>query len=498
MQVATTFEDQLIYDLGRLAADPYAFVLWAFPWGTEALPEPGPEPWQAEILQAVRDGLLDLQGAIQVAVVSGNGVGKSALVAWLILWAMSTREDTLGVITANTENQLKTKTWSSVGKWFHMFIAKQFFTLTATALISKDPTRERTWRCDIVPWSEKNAVAFQGLHNKGKRLFMIFDEASGIADVIWEAAEGCFTDKDTEMLWLVCGNPNLPTGRFRECHPGGKYAHRWYSKKVDSREVSFTDKSQIQKWAEDEGEDSDFFRVRVKGEFPRTGIVQFIGPDLVQAARKREIERLDPDALVMGVDVARFGSNATRIVFRRGRDARSIPVETMRGADTVAIAARVAELARIHRPDAIFVDGGGIGGGVVDNLRQLRVHCFDIQFGARADRINPEDQTRYANKRAEMYGWMKNWLRHGCIPDDDELEAELTGPMYGYVFRDGQDAILLEKKEDMEKRGMASPDWADALALTFAYPVAPGAVSAISGGGLTSEYDPFDPKHMAA
>lgn len=495
-----TFEDELIIDLGRFSKDPLGFVLWAFPWNTTNLPELGPEEWQYKVLRDVRDGLLSLEGAIQVAVVSGNGVGKSALTAWLILWAMSTREDTLGVITANTENQLKTKTWASVGKWFHLFIAKQFFTLTATALISKDPTRERTWRCDIVPWSEKNAVAFQGLHNKGKRLFMFFDEASGIADVIWEAAEGCFTDADTEMLWMATGNPNLPTGRFRECFPGGKYSHRWRTTKVDSRTVSFTDKNKIQEWLEDEGEDSDFFRVRVKGEFPRAGVVQFIGPDLVQAARKREIERLDPDALVMGVDVGRFGDDATRIVFRRGRDAKTLPYETIRGQDTVFIAARVAELAAIHQPDAIMVDGGGVGGGVVDQLRALRVDCFDIQFGSKPTRINPENKTRYANKRAEMWGWMKDWLKGGAIPDEDFIEEELTGPMYGYVFRDGQDAILLEKKEDMKKRGLSSPDWGDALALTFAYAVAP----LDRGRGkrpdelVQSDYDPFSQQLMAA
>lgn len=490
-------EEQLILDLGRLSSDPVSFVRWAFPWGGPGLEKVlGPEPWQLAVLESIRDGLKTPEAAIREAVVSGNGVGKSALVSWIILWATTTFPDTRGVVTSNTETQLKTKTWAELGKWFHLFIAKQFFTLTATALFSKDPNHERTWRVDMVPWSERNVVAFQGLHNQGKRLFLVMDEASGIADPIWDAAEGCFTDLDTEMLWLVCGNPNQPTGRFRECFAGGKFAHRWNSHKVDSRTVSFSNKNETQKWIDDYGDDHDFVRVRVKGEFPRVGAQSFISVEAVKSARTRDVEPLSFEALVMGVDVARFGDDASCITFRHGRDARSIPPIILRSADTMQVAAKVAELVEAYQPDAIFVDGGGVGGGVVDRLRQLRIHVFDVQFGAKADRNNLDDQAKYANKRAEMWGWMRGWLNGGAIPDNDQYAEELTGPQYGY---NNQEEIQLESKKDMKKRGLSSPDWADSLALTFAYPVMPADRRRTDRAALVQhEYNPFDLQHIGA
>ena len=147
--------------------DPMAFVMGAFPWGEPdtALEQfTGPEAWQVRILQDLKDGLLTPNSAIQLARASGHGIGKSACVSWIILWAFSTAPDTRGVVTANTETQLKTKTWAELGKWFNMFIAKDHFTLTATALLSKDPSRERTWRSKLL-----NHL-YSDFHSYGKSL----------------------------------------------------------------------------------------------------------------------------------------------------------------------------------------------------------------------------------------------------------------------------------------------------------------------------------------
>ena len=202
--------------------------------------------------------------------------------------------------------------------------------------------------------------------------------------------------------------------------------------------------------------------------------MQFIPSDLVEAAMTREADVTLSDPFVMGVDVARFGDDRTVIVLRRGRDARSLSWIKLTGADTMMVAAKVAEIAQQYRPDTIFIDGGGPGGGVVDRLRQLQHSVFDVQFGGKADHshIGQDGAIVYANKRAEMWGAMRASFAGGMIPDDRELLADLTGVEYGYALRDGRDAIILEKKEDMKKRGLASPDLADALALTFAYPVA--------------------------
>src|SRR5216684_1439716 len=248
--------DKLLEWLASCSADPLAFVLGAFPWseeGTRLENEKGPEWWQTNLLVRIRDGLITTDQAIQEATASGHGVGKTALVAWIILWGGSTLPDTRGVVTANTETQLKTKTWAELGKWYHMFIAKEHFELTATAFFHKD--RERTWRIDMIPWSERNTEAFAGLHNKCRRIIVIFDEASSIPDIIWETTEGALTDKDTQIIWCVFGNPTRSTGRFKECFPGGRFARAWHTAQVDSRKVSFTNKEQINSWIEAYGED---------------------------------------------------------------------------------------------------------------------------------------------------------------------------------------------------------------------------------------------------
>jgi len=149
--------------------------------------------------------------------------------------------------------------------------------------------------------------------------------------------------------------------------------------------------------------------------------------------------------------------------------------------------------------DGIFIDGGGVGGGVVDNVRQMHLHAFEVQFGARDDvggYVTGNEGEKYANKRAAMWGAMRAWIKTGAIPNDPELKAQLVGPTYTFNVRN---EILLESKEEMMRRGVESPDRADALALTFAYPLT--AHPFAGGEGLRKplvvhEYNPFDVKHM--
>jgi hypothetical protein len=486
--------------------NPLAFVLGAFPWGEHGPLEKftGPETWQVELLEAIRVGLLTPNQAIQCARASGHGIGKSAFVSWVTLWAFSTAPDTRGVITANTETQLKTKTWAELGKWFNLFIARDHFQLTATALLSRDPSRERTWRIDQVPWSEKNPQAFAGLHNKGRRILLIFDEASEIADVIWETAEGALTDSDTEILWLVFGNPTRNTGRFRECFNPEGLGKYWNSAQIDARLVNanITNRSLHNRWIETYGDDSDFVRIRVKGQFPRAGEMEFISAEDVDAAMLREPVSLLTDPLALGVDVARYGANESVLAYRKGRDARTIPMETYRGVNTVELAAKVSQAFFSLHTDGIFIDGGGVGGGVVDNVRALQLYCFDVQFGGKDDTGGlafGHSGERYANKRAAMWGSLRAWLKHGAIAPDPDFKAQLLAPHYGLNAR-GE--IQLESKEDMMRRGVASPDKADALALTFAYPLNPrlesGGIHAQNRAMAETEYDPYSPERMRA
>jgi len=495
----------LIAWLAACSKDPLAFVMGAFPWqepGTTLEKYSGPEPWQKEVLEEIRDHANDLNEALQIARASGHGIGKSALVSWVILWAFSTAPDTRGVVTANTEAQLKTKTWAELGRWYNLFIAREHFILTATALLSKDPSRERTWRIDQITWSEKNTEAFAGLHNKGKRIILIMDEASAIPDVIWEVAEGALTDSDTEIIWLAFGNPTRSTGRFRECFPGGRFEKQWRSAAIDSRSVSITNKRQIAKWIEAYGDDSDFVRIRVKGMFPRTGLMEFFSAADIEAAMTREVTTTPSTPLALGVDVARFGANNSVIFPRKGRDARSIPRRVYNGINTVELSTRVHEAHNDLHSDGLFVDGGGVGGGVVDTLRNMHLFVYEVQFGSKDDvggapwGIQGE---KYANKRAAMYGALRSWLKTGAIPNDPDLRNAMLAIRYSF---NNKDEILLMSKEDiMEDNPGILLDDLDGLVLTFAYPLA---AHANAGGDFPHkpivefEYDPYSPERMVA
>ena len=463
----------IIEELATFAKDPLGFVLYSFPWGEpgELEDELGPEDWQRDLLIDLGKGLISIDEAIRLATTSGHGVGKSALVSWIILWSMSTMEDTVGIVTANTETQLKTKTWVQLAKWYRLFIGKHLFDMTATKLYSVDPLHEDTWRFDMIPWSERNTEAFAGLHNKNKRIVVIFDEASAIPDLIWEVTEGALTDKNTEIIWAVFGNPTKNKGRFRECFSGGKFAHRWNSRAVDSREVRLTDKQQIKEWEKDYGYDSDFFRIRVRGVFPRVDAESFIPYELAREAVLRTLLPGNSEPLVLGVDVGRFGDDPSIIYPRRGRDAISFPIEVLFGEDTMVTASRVAATFLRLSASLAMVDGGGVGGGVVDRLRQLRIPVIEVDFGAGPDEDDVNDGTKYANKRAEIWGRMRNWLKIGVIPErvgglEMSLIDELIAPNYGL---NGNEAIQLESKKEMRKRGIKSPNVADALACTFAF-----------------------------
>lgn len=496
-KASTDLERELGLAIAGFTHDPLGFVMFAFPWGVKGGPlehMSGPEPWQREHLEEIGRRLrANPHMPILEAIASGHGIGKSADLGMTLCWAMSTHEDTRAVITAGTDTQLRTKTAPEVAKWFRMAINAHWFVITATSIYSTDPQHEKSWRADFIPWNEKNPEAVAGLHNQTKRIVIVYDEASQIPEIIWETQAGALTDANTEILWLTRGNPTRNTGRFKECF--GKNRHRWYTRQIDSRTVSFTNKDQIQQWVDDYGEDSDFVRVRVRGVFPRAGSMQFISGDLVDAAMGREPQSWPNEPLIMGVDVARYGDDQTVIAFRRGRDACSVPWRKYRGIDTMTLAAEIATLADQEKVDAIFVDGVGIGAGVVDRLRQMKRECFDVQSGGKPSGLYFDEPIKVKNKRVEMWAAGRQWLRIGAIPDDNELEADLTGIEYGY---DADNAMMLERVEDMKKRGLASPDNATALFLTFAEPVAPKSdrteiLQAERIRQQQRDYDPYGP-----
>jgi len=502
----------LAQDMGRFFDDPLGFVMYAYDWDNDPAlrvvklespwdlvygTEYGPDAWACEALEAIGeqvrangfDGTRPVK-AIREAIGSGHGIGKSAFTAWIANWIMSTRPYCKGVVTANTAEQLASKTWAEIAKWTKRCITGHWFTVTTGkgAMRMVHTQHPESWRLDAQTCREENSESFAGLHAANSTPFYIFDEASAVPDAIWEVAEGGMTDG--EPMWFVFGNPTRNTGRFFECF--NKQRHRWRARQIDSRTVQITNKAQIQEWIDDYGEDSDFVRVRVRGVFPRASTLQFIPRDLVDDAMGRVAEAgpLAGRTAIVGVDVARFGGDQSVIRTRIGRDAQTFPPLRFRELDTMQLASRVVEHVTMLRNAGlrvvVFVDGGGVGGGVVDRLQQLAIDVIEVQFGAKAD-----EPRKYANKRAEMWGRMKQWLPIGYLAKDEALATDLTGVEYGFTV---SDQILLESKESMKKRGLASPDDADALAVTFAHPV-PEFTSDDRGApqrqGKQREYDPY-------
>ena len=476
--------EQIISDIGGFTHDPLGHALYAYPWG-----EPGGvlekerlRAWQREELEAIGAHLrnpLTRHQPYRSAVGSGHGIGKSALIAMIVNWGLDTMEDTRIVLTANTEAQVRGKTWPEVTKWRNLAITREWFTTTATAMFSRQTLHEKAWRAEAVTWSKNNTEAFAGLHNKGKRIIVMFDEGSGIFDKVWEVTQGALTDEDTEILWIVFGNPTLNTGRFREAF--GRFRSQWRHKHIDSREVEGTNTKYLQEIVDTYGEDSDMARVRVRGLFPRASAYQFIASDIVQEARKRPAGYQPNAPLIYGVDTARFGDDDSVLAKRRGRDARSLPWRKWTAADTFAhngsqkIVGDINRDALIEKPAAIFVDAGGPNAGaVIDGLRMLgHRNVIEVSFGGKGEEAiwQGEHRVKCYNKRASMWVNMRGWLPGGCVPDEDDLESDLTGIEYGYA--NNEMAIQMEKKEHMKERGLSSPDKGDALALTFAEPVMP-------------------------
>lgn len=461
-------EKEILNEVGECIFDPLAYAQRFYPWGKGDLEGSiGPRIWQAEVFGHIRDHLKDKQTRYtpcRIAVASGHGIGKSAFMGMITNWAMSVCEDAKGVITAGTGNQLSTKTVPEVSKWFKLSHNSHWFDVRATSIRIGDPSHELRWRMDFETWSENNTEAFAGLHNNKKLILLIYDEASAIADKVWEVSEGALTDENTIIIWLAFGNPTQNTGRFRECF--GRFKHRWRTFQIDSRTVEGTNKQQIEKWIADYGEDSDFVRVRVRGEFPRSGSSQFISSDVVAACRKYRSEGHEAMPKIMAVDVARFGDDQTIVGYRQGR--KAVILAKYRGMDTVQVAERTIEWIGKEKPNGTVIDGDGIGAGVVDQIRfrGFGAGLYEFHGGAPAN-----DGSAYFNRRAEIWGSARGWLMAGAeIPDDPELESDLTGVEYGFS---NKQQIQLEKKEDMKKRGLSSPDCGDMLAMTFAVNVAP-------------------------
>jgi hypothetical protein len=330
-----------------------------------------------------------------------------------------------------------------------------------TDLVERDLKKgTRYWGAEGKLWSEENPDAYAGVHNMDG-MMVIFDEASGIPDGIWSVAAGFFTENILDRYWFAFSNGRRNTGYFYEAVDGNKRDF-WTSRKIDARTVEGTDKSIYEQIIAEYGEDSDEARVEVYGDFPKSGDDQFIMPSVVDDAMKRPKYKDMTAPIVLGVDPARGGMDSTVIVARQGRDI--LAIRRFKGDDTMTTVGHVIDAIEEFKPTLTAIDEGGLGYGILDRLTEQRYKVRGVNFGWKAK--NP---VMWGNKRAEMWGAMREWLKTAALPQDRQLKADLVGPM---KKPNSAGTIFLEGKKEMKARGLASPDAADALAVTFAYPVA--------------------------
>jgi len=440
------YEVALTKNISTFFNNPIGYVRYAFA-GVVL------DDWQEELLRDIEEEFKENpEETLQYAVSSGHGIGKSFIMAMLALWWLSTRPHCAGHITANSWKQVSTKTAREIEIWRKLAINGHWFEQTATRIYHVD--HKKTWGIDFLSNSENNSESFAGTHSE--YTFQGYDEGSAIPDIIWEVCEGVTTDG--KGFWLVIGNPTRNTGRFKDCW--GRFSHRWNTRQIDSRDAKRTNKEKIQEWIDDQGEDSDFVRVRVRGVFPRAASDQLIPEDVVEEAAQKVIEPKEFVAFpkILGVDVSRGGGDDSVIVMRQGPKVEILGTYQLR--DLMKLSGKVVEIYNKERAEHVFVDSTGLGAGVLDRLRQIGIPVTGVNFAVKA-----VDRRMYLNTRSECWGRMKDWLMDGgSIPYNPRLIKELKQQTYGYTE---SLTIQLESKKIMKSRGLESPDIADAIAVTF-------------------------------
>lgn len=411
-----------------------------------------PEAYQEDLLRAVG------RGERKISVRSGHGTGKSTTLSWVMIWFVLFRFPCKVVVTAPTTAQLYDALFAEMKRWLNelpealqvLFEVKtdrvELVAAPSEAFISA-----RTSRAE-------QPEALAGVHSD--HVLLVVDEASGVPEQVFEAASGSMSGHSA--ITILAGNPTRTSGTFFETH--NRLSDHWYTLHwscIDSPRVSeaFVEEMKLRY-----GEDSNAYRIRVLGEFAQGDDDTIIPLHLAEAAKTRDVKMTPNTRPIWGLDVARFGSDRTALCKRYGSVVTE--VETWKGLDLMQTVGRVKAqydgMLPSERPSEILVDVIGLGSGVYDRLRELSLPVRSINVSEA-----PAFGNTYNNLRTELIFRFRGWLeqRGSRLPDDPELIAELTSIRYSFASTGKMKA---EGKDDMRRRGLKSPDKADAVFLTFA------------------------------
>lgn len=407
-----------------------------------------PLPWQADFLNAVA------RGERRISIRAGHGVGKSTACSWALIWFMLTRYPQKSVCTAPTASQLYDALFAEVKHWIGKLpdVLRDLIEIFSDRIVLKAAPESSFISARTSSADRPEAMA--GVHSEN--VLLIFDEASAVPEPVFESAAGSMSGHSATTILI--GNPTRNSGLFFLTHH--KLQGEWYTMHVSCRDNPLVSQDFVKQIRDTYGENSNAFRVRVLGEFALREDDTLIAAELVDSAMGRDVS-FDPNSdLIYGLDVARFGDDRTVLVKRRGNVVEQ-PV-AWNGADLMETVGRVVSEARIDKPAIIMVDSIGLGAGVADRLRELGFNVRDVNVSESAA-MNPNA----AKLRDELWLSVRDWLlQRAChLPKHDELRQELVAPTYTFL---SNGKIKVESKSELKKRGMRSPDIADALCLTFA------------------------------
>jgi len=407
-----------------------------------------PQDWQREMMAAT------LQHR-KLSLRSGHGLGKTACCSWLMIWYLLTRYPVKVVCTAPSASTLYDGLMAETKRW-----VKELPTPIRTLLeiksdrieLASSPTEAflsaRTSRAE-------SPESLAGIHSD--HTMILVDEASGVPEQVYEAAYGSMSGKNAVVILI--GNPTRSSGYFYETHT--RLRDSWWTKKVSCLDSPLVSPDFIAEMAEKYGETSNAMKVRVYGEFPTAEDDTLISLHSVEQASKRTVEQPEGTPIVWGLDVARYGDDASVLCIRQGR--HLIELHSWKKLSLMELSGRVLDLLNSsdEPPEEILVDSIGLGAGVLDRLRELDISARGVNVSE-----SPAMADRYANLRAELWDLTKSWFNEEVqIPNDDSLIADLTAPRYSF---NSSGKMLVESKAETKKRLGRSTDFADSLVLTFA------------------------------
>lgn len=446
---------QLAEKMLRWKRDPIAFV-------REVL-RAEPDVWQAKALEDYRD-------YDRVALVACKGPGKSTVMSWIGWHFLTVNINPKVIATSITGDNLKDGLWTEFALWQQKsLLLKEMFQWQSERIFLKETPETwwasaRTWPKDADKTTQANAIA--GLH--ANKILFLLDEVAEYPEGVVAAAEAALSTGESCKM-VVAGNPTTVSGPLYRI--ATKDAKHWRVHHITGDPNRADRAPRVSKeWAKQQREqwgiDSNYYRINVLGEFPLAGQDQLIDITHVRRAVGQHVSppEYQNEARVLGLDVARFGTDRSVLFPRQGPVAFAPTV--YRELDLMDLVGRTMNFVDKWRPDAVFVDQTGLGSGVVDRLRELGAPVIGVEAGSKALRKG------YRNKRVEMWVAVRDWLKlpSTALPNIPELIGELTAPSYKF---DSAGVMTLESKADLKARGLNSPDLADALALTFAAPVLP-------------------------